>query len=451
MRVKHGPWWRVAAGLAAYAAAAGATPAHAQIPEHTHARVYVDPVGGLSLDELVALALRQSPEAAAARSRVGIARGDLDQAGKRPNPSLSFEQREMAGGTDRQTTVGFTWPLDLFRRSGRAEVATQSIEAADQAAADRERRLTIEVRTLAVRLLAAVHHLEVREDVAAANRKIVELTTARVDAGSAPAVERDAARIEAQMSEVDVRRERAAVEEAAAALRTAVGLEPAAPLALRQSLDDVLRNTERPAAARELTAEGLQLAVNARPDLREADAEIGRETARHDLALREGRADVSLAASYMHNTAMFPQLGLTPALTPTPIQGTFDMFTFGATVMLPWRNGNQGAAAAAAAAVEAAKHDREAKRLAALNEIAALSRRESDAQAALGLFGAGLRGLASHNLDVLRESYQLGRATLIDVLSETRRYLDVEMAYADAQLDLALARVALAGALGDIK
>jgi outer membrane protein TolC len=191
--------------------------------------------------------------------------------------------------------------------------------------------------------------------------------------------------------------------------------------------------------------------VNARPDLRAADAEIGREAARHDLARREGRADVSLAASYMRTKSMFPQLGLTPALTPTPIAGTFDMFAFGATVMLPWRNGNQGAVAASAAAVEAATYDRAARRLAALNEIAALSQREAGAQAALGLFGAGLRDLASRNLDVLRESYQLGRATLLDVLTETRRYLDVEMAYADAQLDLALARVALNGALGDIR
>ena len=86
-----------------------------------------------------------------------------------------------------------------------------------------------------------------------------------------------------------------------------------------------------------------------------------------------------------------------------------------------------------------------------MNEIVALQQREVHAQAALDVFGGGLRDLASHNLDVLRESYQLGRATLIDVLAETRRYLDVEMAYADAQLELALARVALMGALGDLR
>ncbi len=270
-----------------------------------------------------------------------MALGDRDQADRRPNPSLSFEQREQAGGTDRQTAVGFTWPLDLFRRSGRNAVATQSIEVATQAVADRDRRLAVDVRTLAVRLLAAVHHLEVREDVAAANRTIVELTTARVETGAAPAVERDQARIEALMSEVEARRERAAVEEAAAALRAAVGLEPGAPFALRQSLDEVLRGTALPDTARGVTGDRLQAAVTARPDLREADAEIAREAARQDLARRDGSADVALTASYMYTSSMFPQLGLTPALTPTPIQGKFNMIAIGATVMLPWRNNNQ--------------------------------------------------------------------------------------------------------------
>jgi cobalt-zinc-cadmium efflux system outer membrane protein len=307
------------------------------------------------------------------------------------------------------------------------------------------------VRTQAVRLLAAIHHLEAREDAAAANRTIVELTSARVETGAAPAVERDAARIEAQLSEVAVRRERAAVEEAAAALRAAVGLEPGAPLALRESLDGALAALRLPEVARDLTADRLRAAVNARPDLREAEAEVSLSTARRDLALREGRADVALAGSYMRTAAGFPQLGLTPALTPTPIENTFHMFTIGAVVTLPWANRNQGAAAAADAAAAAARHERDARSIAAMNEVAGLVQRESAARDGLRLFETGLRELSARNLDVLRESYQLGRATLIDVLAETRRYLDVEMAYADAQLELALARIALAGALGDLR
>ena len=153
----------------------------------------------------------------------------------------------------------------------------------------------------------------------------------------------------------------------------------------------------------------------------------------------------------MRTAAGFPQFGVTPTGGLEPIGDTFHMVAFGAMVMLPWQNRNQGAIAASQAAADGARHEREARRLGAMNEIEALRRREAEAQRALDVFAGGMRALATRNLDVVRESYQLGRATLLDVLAEQRRYLGVETAYASALLELALARVALAGELGDAR
>src|SRR5262245_14050418 len=257
---------------------ATAHPVRAQLPAHQHAQQYLDPDKGLSIDQLVILALRQSPVTGAANARIAEAKGELEQAGLRPSPSISFEQREQAGGHDRQTSVSLMWPLDIFRKSGRTAVANSGIDASTYAAADRQRRLKTDVQTLAVRLLAAIHHMEVREDVVLANQKIADLVAERVASGIAPAVERDAARIEAKLAEADVRREHAAVEEAAAALRTAIGLEPRAPLVLKHSLAEVLQ-TLAPPAPRNLTIDSRQEAVTGRPDVRQADAEIARQTA----------------------------------------------------------------------------------------------------------------------------------------------------------------------------
>lgn len=444
-------WARAVAGIAAWVVSFGVTAARAQAPTPQPARVYVDPVRGQSIDDLVAFALRQSPDASAVRARVDVARGGLDQAGRRPLPSLSFERREEVGGTDHQTGIGLIWPLDLSRRSGRTAVAGRSVEAANEAVAERERRLATEVRLLAVRLLGALRQLQVRQEVAEANRTTSELIAARVESGAAPAVERDAAHIESKMSEVEVRRQRAEVETAAAALRSAVGLEPGAPLVLRESLDDVALGADSSTGVRELTGERIQEAVNARPDLRQAEAEIAREVAAQDLIKREGGVDLSLVASYMRTVSGFPQLGMTATGGVEPIHGTFDMVTVGAMVMLPWGNRNQGAVAAAGAAIEVARHERESRRVSALNEIDALRQREALARNALGIFAGGLRALAAQNLEILRESYQLGRATLLDVLAEHHRYLGVEAAYASALLELALARAALAGALGETR
>jgi outer membrane protein TolC len=57
--------------------------------------------------------------------------------------------------------------------------------------------------------------------------------------------------------------------------------------------------------------------------------------------------------------------------------------------------------------------------------------------------------LAKQNLDVVRQTYELGRGTLLDVLTEQRRYLDVERAYTDALREAYEANAALKQALGD--
>jgi len=410
-------------------------------------RVTVDRERGQTVDELVALALRQAPDALSTRARADAARGDLDQAGRRPNPSLSVEQREEAGGMDAQTAVGFTWPLDLFRREGRLAVARSGLDAAEASSAERDRQIATATRLLAARLLAALRVLQVREDVAASNRTTVDLIAARVESGSAPAVERDAAVVEAARAEVDARRQRADVEMLAARLRTAVGLVPEAPLVLKESLEEVVAHSD--VAMRDwLSQRRPEEAIAERPDVRVADAEVARALAREDLARREGRMDVSLFASYMRMTAGFPQLGLSASGQPEPIEGRFHNLAAGVMVMLPWRNRNQGAAAAAAAEGTAARFEREGRRIAALNEVEGLRRQEAAVREAAALFDDGVRDLARKTVEVMRESYQLGRATLVDVLAETRRFLDLELAYATTQLELVEARVALVAALG---
>src|SRR6187397_2868352 len=69
----------------------------AQQVSHEHSRRYIDPEKGLTIDELVILARRRSPSAAAAQDRIAEAKAELDQAGRQRPPSVSFEQREQAG------------------------------------------------------------------------------------------------------------------------------------------------------------------------------------------------------------------------------------------------------------------------------------------------------------------------------------------------------------------
>ena len=67
----------------------------------------------------------------------------------------------------------------------------------------------------------------------------------------------------------------------------------------------------------------------------------------------------------------------------------------------------------------------------------------------MSLYAGGVRTLARQNLDVVRQTFDLGRATVFDVLTEQRRYLDVEQAYTTALREAWEARAALKRALGD--
>jgi outer membrane protein TolC len=59
--------------------------------------------------------------------------------------------------------------------------------------------------------------------------------------------------------------------------------------------------------------------------------------------------------------------------------------------------------------------------------------------------------LARQNLNVVSQTYELGRATVFDVLTEQRRYLDVERAFTTALREAYEARQALRRALGDVR
>jgi outer membrane protein, heavy metal efflux system len=159
---------------------------------------FVDPQAGLDLDRAIAQALEQEPSLRAVRADVDVARGMRIQAALRPNPTLSFSQLEQPAGADNQTRVEVVWPLDLFRKAGRVDVAEREIDVAKHEVVDRERRLAADVRAKYGEVAAAVRELTVLDDLFAAVSRQHGLVAARVDQGATPSLERDSLRVELQ-------------------------------------------------------------------------------------------------------------------------------------------------------------------------------------------------------------------------------------------------------------
>lgn len=405
-------------------------------------RVYVDERSGLRLDDAIARAIAQEPMTRAVRAEIEISRGRLQQAGLRPNPTFSLDHRTEPGGTDNLTTAGVEWPLDLFRRSTRIQTAQRELDAAGFAVSDRERILAGEVRMQYGVAAAAVRELAIAGETVAAVERQLGLVRARVDTGSTPPLERDLITVELNRLQAIQRLAGGRAESAFVRLKQLLGMSADEPLVLGQSIETLVAAASAPPATP---------MSEARSDVRAAEAMIAVADSKLDQARNEGRFDLSLYANYMRMDAGFPQLGFNAAGSLERVHGRFNYFTGGAMFVVPLLNRNQGSVAAAQAERTAAESRRDAALLAARAEVASATARDQQARQAVDLFSGSIRSLARQNLDVIRETYQLGRATIFDVLAEQRRYLEIERDYTDALREAWEARAALKAALGETK
>lgn len=423
----------------------GRAQSSAPIPPRAFASQYINTDTGLTLDEAIARALAEEPTLRATRTEVDVAKGTRLQAGLRPNPTVSFTQQTEPAGTDSQSRIEMQWPLELFRKTGRVAVADQELRATEQSVSDRERLLAADVRMKYGEVVAAVRDLSVSDDLVATTARQSELLRARVEQGGTPPLERDMVDVELHRLEAERFLQAGHVDRDIIELKRLLGMSATAPLQLRDTLERlVLRETAQPLRP---DATG----VGSRPDVQEADARIRVADAQIDRARREGRFDLSLFGSYMRIDAGFPQLGVNAQGQLTPVRGRFHYLSAGAALSVPLRNRNQGEIASAKAGRTGAQERLNATRLTAEAEVAAAMARDEGARGAVAIYTGGARDLARRNLDVVSQTYGLGRATVFDVLAEQRRYLDFEHSYANALREAYEARTALRRALGDVR
>jgi cobalt-zinc-cadmium efflux system outer membrane protein len=153
----------------------------------------------------------------------------------------------------------------------------------------------------------------------------------------------------------------------------------------------------------------------------------------------------------MRMDAGFPQEGVNDRGDLERVRGLFHYISGGAMITVPLRNRNQGVIASAQAMRAGAEATLAAVQLTAQADVAAAQARDDYARRAVAVYAEGARTLARQNLDVVTQTYELGRATVFDVLNEQRRYLDLERAYTAALREAYDARTALRRAVGDVR
>jgi cobalt-zinc-cadmium efflux system outer membrane protein len=401
-------------------------------------------MGEVTVDDLVARALADNPDLQATQAEVDAAHGRLQQAGLRPNPMLDLGLQKNVAGPDNNLTASVTVPLDLNgRKAGRVGVATGELEMKRTQVADRARRLRADVRMKAGELLAAQRNLRFTEELLQVNRNALGLLQTRVRQGAAPPLDENLLRVEVNRLEASRRLLASQVEVRALEVKTLVGLGPEAPLSLRDDL--------RPAPVSVDLQTGLTRALAARADLLMARAEVAMAEAMIQKEKAEGRWDASVNVGYMRQDFGYDLRGLTASGSTQPITDVFHYVGAGVSITLPVRNQNQGNIAAALASTTAAQRRLAFVTLTIRQEVTAAFTRYDAVQRALDIYTQGVREVARQNLEVVRQTYTLGRATLLDVIAEQRRYIDVETGYTDALKQVYDAAVDIERAIGTLE
>ncbi|MDQ2936408.1 MAG: TolC family protein [Acidobacteriota bacterium] len=403
---------------------------------------YSDPQVGMTVDQAVSYALEHNGELQAARKEIDAAAALVKQAGLRANPKVDASVAKTITGMDNTVTIQGMLPLELGgRRSTRIKVAERELEMRREDVANRERLLAAEVRAKFGEAIAAILKLEFDQDLIDTSQRGYNLIVARVNEGGTAPLEQNMVLVE--LNRLRSMRETAEgkTQIAMLELRNLIGMTPEEPLRLSGDFDDLI-NPLTP------LAEATQRAIAERPDLRLAIAFESLAEARIDQARAEGRLDASLTGGYQRMNSGFPLNGINDAGQLRPIQTTFNYLTFGVSLDLPVRNKNQGAIEAALAEVEAAKRRREFTELTVRREVASAYAQYNSVARAAEIFRVGVRDQASANLNVVRQTYELGSKTLIDYLGEQRRYIELQNSYIDTLLDTYKARVEVERAVG---
>jgi len=397
--------------------------------------------GVMTVDEVVARALADNPDLRAVRAEVDAAGGRLRQAGLRPNPMLELGGQK-AISPDSNLSIGVTLPLDLNGRvDGRVGVAQRELEMKRAQVAERERRLAADTRLKAGELLAARRNVEVTDELLRINREGLRLVGDRVREGAAPPLEENLLLVEVNRLDASRQMLESRVTVMTLQLKALAGMEPDAPLTLRGELAGA-----SPVATR---AEAVAQALAGRPDLEVARADAAMTRAKIRKEEAEGRWDASVSVGYQRQDFGFSGLrGVASNGSLQQIQDVFHYFGAGVSITLPVRNRNQGNVAAAVAETRAADRRQEFMVLVIRQEVEAAFTQLEAARRALALYERGVRDVAQRNLEVVRRTWELGRGTLLDVITEQRRLIEIENGFTDALKQVFDATVEIDRAVG---
>lgn len=404
---------------------------------------------GLTLDEVVKLALLNNPAMAVEFFEIGIARADLVQSGLFSNPTfgLSVQFPEGGGRSNIQASLAQNI-VDLWQIPVKKEIASRNLEAAILRVADRAVQITAQARTAFFIAVGARQALAIAHENVALAQRLLEVAELRKQAGAVGDLDVNLARGGLLDAQIEVLRAALTGAEADADLASVLGI--------RRSLTDVSLSTPLPVPP-EVTLDAdaiIALALDSRLDLRAAAMTVDAAERQVVLEIREVIPSFQIGIALERNERRSaPDRNLLGDFSRATLANQeFSMPEFetnaerraarsaeidailgpSLSVTLPIFDQNQAQIARARYTL-----DQEIRRLESMEISATQAVRKALAAAQANWniarsFARDVVPQAVRNLDMSRESYRAGRSSLITVLDSQRELLKSRRDYVAA-------------------
>jgi cobalt-zinc-cadmium efflux system outer membrane protein len=368
----------------------------------------------LSVDDAVAIALWRNRALEATLAELGVARGDLVEAGLLRNPNLSL--LFPVGPKPFELLVGM--PVEaLWQRPRRIAAARLQLESVAEGLVQHGLDLAREVKIAHADVALAEERSALAREAAELLERIAELTGRRVRAGDAGELELTLARLQARAAEEQAARQRREVEGAGQRLRFLLGLDRgAAPLAV---IPVAIAGTP-PSETPDL----VETALASRPELRAAEMAV-------QAAARRAGWERSRI------------LALAPALSSKGVGTSGVRSGPGLSLDLPLLNRNQGAISRAEAEVERAARRYRAAREQVEAEVSAARIRWVQSFESLERIRAEILPAARRAAELAEKTYRAGEESYLYTLEASRRIQEArwQEAAATAEVRQAVARL----------
>lgn len=382
------------------------------------------PGQGVTLDQLVRLALEHSPELRAAQAGVDAAAGRAVQSRLWSNPELELKAEEwpVGGGrgfADAKQTVGvaqtvpFPGKKSMERRIGGAEVKLSAEELAL-----RRTEVVRDVKAGFFRVLASERRVEVARELAEVARASAEAATKRVEAGAAPYQEQLRAEVERDRAQAELRR----FESELAALRWTLATRVGLPELSEARLVGALSESAQKAL---LDNDGRGLLAS-HPSLRGAQAALERARLAGRRARLEPYPDVRVAVAG-------GRLGETDQ----------SIVEVGIALPLPLLDRGKGRQAEGGANVRMAEEELRRVRLELQRQWAGAQSRYRAAAEQVAVYRERALPKAAEALRLVQTGFEEGKFEFIDQADTQRVAAETRLAYHEALLELNLAQVEL--------